>query len=31
MHGEIELAEYFDNVVLTKAGLEKIVGCTIRC
>jgi len=26
MHGEIELAEYFDNVVLTKAGREKIVG-----
>lgn len=24
--GEIELAEYFDNVVLTKAGHERIIG-----
>lgn len=26
MHGEAELAEYFDNVVLTKDGREKIIG-----
>ncbi len=26
MDGEIELAEYFDNVVLTKAGQERIIG-----
>jgi len=26
MHGEIELAEYFDNVVLTKDGRERIIG-----
>ena len=26
MDGEIELAEYFDNVVLTKSGKEKIIG-----
>jgi PAS domain S-box-containing protein len=26
MDGEIELAEYFDNVVLTKSGQERIIG-----
>jgi len=26
MDGEVELAEYFDNVVLTKAGQERIIG-----
>lgn len=26
MHGEIELAEYFDNVILTKDGRERIIG-----
>lgn len=26
MHGEIELFEYFDNVVLTKAGQERIIA-----
>lgn len=26
MAGEIELVEYFDNVVLTKGGQEKIIG-----
>jgi len=26
MEGEIELAEYFDNVVLTKTGQERIIG-----
>lgn len=26
MSGEIELAKYFDNVVLTKAGQEKVIG-----
>jgi PAS domain S-box-containing protein len=26
MHGEIELVKYFDNVVLTKAGQERIIG-----
>ncbi len=26
MAGEIELAEYFDNVILTKAGHERIIG-----
>jgi len=26
MDGEIELAEYFDNVVLTKTGQERVIG-----
>ncbi len=26
MAGEIELTEYFDNIVLTKAGRERIIG-----
>ena len=26
MDGEIELAEYFDNVVLTRTGQERIIG-----